>query len=112
ALAGVGLVILPLLRVRPRPTLAAWTLMLAVFAAGMLPWFAYNYVTMGRFTLSPAGGIGRGMWEGTWQATWSGRVQNELTHLADEIDDRAELDRRVTAVAAREGLTAGPMLAC
>ena len=110
ALAGVGLVILPLLRVRPRPTLAAWIVMLAVFAAGMLPWFAYNYETLGRFTLSPAGGIGRGMWEGSWQATWSGRVQNELTHLADEIDDRAELDRRVTAVAEREGLTAGPML--
>jgi 4-amino-4-deoxy-L-arabinose transferase-like glycosyltransferase len=110
ALAGVGLVIFPLLRIRPRPTLAAWAAMIAVFAVGMLPWFTYNYVTMGRFTLSPAGGIGRGMWEGTWQATWSGRVQNELTHLADDIDDRAELDRRVTAVAERERLPAGPML--
>ena len=55
----------------------------------------YNYVTLGRFTLSPAGGVGRGLWEGSWQATWSGRLQNELTHLADDIDDRAELDRRV-----------------
>ena len=41
---------------------------------------------------------------------WSGRVQNELTHLADDIADRAELDRRVTAVAAREQLPAEPML--
>ena len=73
----------------------------------MLPWFTYNYVTLGRFTLSPAGGIGRGLWEGSWQATWSGRLQNELTHLADDIDDRAELDRRVESVAAREHLPAG-----
>ena len=76
----------------------------------MLPWFIYNYATLGRITLSPAGGIGRGLWEGSWQATWSGRLQNELTHLADDIDDRAELDRRVEAIAAREHLPAGPML--
>ena len=76
----------------------------------MLPWFMYNYATLGRITLSPAGGIGRGLWEGSWQATWSGRLQNELTHLADDIDDRAELDRRVEAIAAREHLPAGPML--
>lgn len=119
ALAGIGLVVLPVLRVRSRPslrgpaeggTIRAWGVMLLVFALGMLPWFTYNYVTLGRFTLSPAGGVGRGLWEGGWQATWSGRVQNELTHLADAIDDRAELDRRVTAVAEREGLPAGPML--
>ena len=84
--------------------------MLAAFAVTMLPWFTYNYMTLGRFTLSPAGGIGRGLWEGSWQAMWSGRLQNELTHLADDIDDRAELDRRVAAVAAREHLQAGPML--
>ena len=66
--------------------------------------------TLGRFTLSPAGGVGRGLWEGSWQATWSGRLQNELTHLADDIDDRAELDRRVNAIADREQLPAAPML--
>ena len=38
----------------------------------MLPWFTYNYVTLGRFTLSPAGGVGRGLWEGSWQATMVG----------------------------------------
>ena len=70
---------------RPRP----WAALLAAFAVSMLPWFTYNYVTLGRFTLSPAGGVGRGIWEGSWQATWSGRLQNELTHLADDIDDRA-----------------------
>ena len=84
--------------------------MLAVFGVTMLPWFMYNYVTLGRLTLSPAGGVGRGLWEGSWQATWSGRLQNELTHLADDIDNRAELDRAVEGVAAREHLPAGPML--
>ena len=110
ALAAVGLIVFPLLRVRERPRLTQWLVMLAAFALTMTPWFAYNYVTLGRFTLSPAGGIGRGLWEGSWQATWSGRTQNELTHLADDIDDRATLDRRVADVAAREHLAAGPML--
>jgi hypothetical protein len=110
ALIAVWIVLFPLLRVRARPRLAQWSVMLAAFALTMAPWFTYNYVTLGRFTLSPAGGVGRGLWEGSWQATWSGRTQNELTHLADEIDDRAELDRRVTAVAERERVPAAPML--
>jgi 4-amino-4-deoxy-L-arabinose transferase-like glycosyltransferase len=110
ALAGIGFVVLPLLRVTPRPRAAQWLAMLALFVVTMLPWFSYNYVTLGRFTLSPAGGVGRGLWEGGWQATWSGRLQNELTHLADDIDDRAELDRAVARVAAREHLPAPPML--
>lgn len=110
ALVGIGVVILPLLRVRPRPAPKNWATLLAVFTVTMLPWFTYNYVALGRFTLSPAGGVGRGLWEGSWQATWSGRVQNELTHLADDIDDRAELDRQVRAVAEREHVPAEPML--
>jgi 4-amino-4-deoxy-L-arabinose transferase-like glycosyltransferase len=110
ALTAVGLVLFPLMRVRRRPRLAQWSVMLVAFAVTMAPWFAYNYVTLGRFTLSPAGGVGRGLWEGSWQAMWPGRIQNELTHLADDIDDRAELDRRVTDVAARERVPAGPML--
>lgn len=110
ALAAVGLIVLPLLGVRRRPGAKQWAVMLMAFAVTMLPWFAYNYATLGRVTLSPAGGIGRGLWEGSWQATWSGRLQNELTHLADDIDDRAELDRRVVASAAREHLPAAPML--
>src|SRR5262249_41184742 len=69
-----------------------------------------KYGTVGRVTLAPAGGVGRGLWEGSWQATWSGRLQNELTHLADDSDDRATLDRQVAAIAAREQLPAAPML--
>ncbi len=110
ALAGVGLVVLPLVRAHARPAVRQWATMLAAFAIMMLPWFAYNYATLGVFTLSPAGGVGRGTWEGSWQAMWSGRLQNELTHLADDIDDRAELDRRVVAVAGRERLPSAPML--
>ena len=110
ALAAVGVVVFPVLRVRQRPRFAQWTMMITAFTLTMTPWFAYNYVTLGRFTLSPAGGVGRGLWEGSWQATWSGRLQNELTHLAGDIADRAELDRRVTAVAAREQSPAEPML--
>jgi 4-amino-4-deoxy-L-arabinose transferase-like glycosyltransferase len=110
ALTAVGIVILPLARVRSRPRLARWGMMLAAFLVTMLPWFAYNYATLGSFTLSPAGGVGRGIWEGSWQATWSGRLQKELTDAADAIADRAELDRHVQQIAARERLPAAPML--
>ncbi len=55
---------------------------------------------VGRFTLSPAGGVGRGMWEGSWQATGRAACRTELTDLADDIDDRAELDDSVAEVAA------------
>ena len=109
ALVAVGIVVQLFAR-GARPSLLNWTTMLAAFAVTMLPWFTYNYVTLGSFTLSPAGGVGRGIWEGSWQAAWSGRLQDELTDLAGEIDDREILDRRVTAVAAREGLPAAPML--
>jgi 4-amino-4-deoxy-L-arabinose transferase-like glycosyltransferase len=110
ALAAVGLILFPLFGVRQRPRIAQWAATIAAFAVTMAPWFTYNYETLGRFTLSPAGGVGRGLWEGSWQATWSGRLQNELTHLADDIDYRAELDRRVNSIAAREQLPADPML--
>jgi hypothetical protein len=110
ALAAVGIVVLPFARRARRPSPINWTTMLAAFAVTMLPWFTYNYLTLGSFTLSPAGGVGRGIWEGSWQATWSGRLQDELTDLAGEVDDPDTLDRRVTAVAAREGLPAGSML--
>jgi hypothetical protein len=109
-LALAGIVGFPLMRVGGRPTFAHWSVMLGAFAITMLPWLTYNYVTLGSFTLSPAGGIGRGLWEGSWQATWSGRLQNELTHFADDIADREALDRAIQSVAAREHLEAGPML--
>lgn len=106
----VGLVFFPLTGVKRRPSFAAWATLLGAFAIVMLPWFMYNYVNFGEVTLSPAGGMGRGTWEGSWQATWSGRLQNELTLIAEATDDRVALDESVRAIAAREQLPADPML--
>ncbi len=110
ALAAVGLVIFPIAGVRRRPSPLQWGALIGAFAVTMLPWFTYNYVTLGQFTLSPAGGVGRGLWEGQWQATWSGRLQDELTRTADATDDRAVLDGRVNAIAIREHADPAPML--
>ena len=41
-----------------------WAALALAAALTMVPWFTYNYVNLGQFTLSPAGGIGRGLWEG------------------------------------------------
>ena len=79
-------------------------------AIALAPWFTYNYIYLGRVTLSPAGGVGRGLWEGAWQGHWPGRVQAALTTLAEESSDRVELERRVRSVAAENGLAAAPML--
>jgi 4-amino-4-deoxy-L-arabinose transferase-like glycosyltransferase len=116
ALVAVGLVVPFVSRrdvVEPmdrRPSFGHWAVLLGAFAVTMLPWFMYNYVNVGRFTISPAGGIGRALWEGQWQATWSGRLQNELTLIAEANEDRERLDSLVAGVAAREHLPAGPML--
>ena len=111
ALAAVGLIVFPVAGVKRRPSLLQWAALVGAFTIGMVPWSMYNYVTMGRFTPTPpAGGVGRGLWEGQWQATWSGRLQDELTKIAEATDDRALLDERVDAIAAREHTSAGPML--
>jgi hypothetical protein len=111
ALAAVGLIVFPIAGVKQRPSLVQWAALVGAFTIAMMPWSMYNYVTMGRFTPTPpAGGVGRGLWEGQWQATWSGRLQDELTKIAEKTDDRALLDERVNAVAAREHTAAAPML--
>ena len=97
-------------RERSPRALAGWAALALTAALTMVPWFTYNYVNLGQFTLSPAGGIGRGLWEGSWQGRWAGRVQSDLTNLADGVADRGELDRRVRQKAADEGLPAEPML--
>ncbi len=109
-LAVIVLMALPLMRIRTSIAFSRVMVMLAAFAVVMLPWFAYNYEHIGRFTLSPAGGVGRGLWEGSWQAVWSGRLQSELTARAEHGDDRAETDRQVAAIARREQLPPEPML--
>jgi hypothetical protein len=110
ALAAVGIVVFPVASVRHSPPLSRWAALMAASVLTLLPWFTYNYVTLGQFTMSPAGGVGRGIWEGQWQATWSGRLQDELTRVAEATDDRALLDQRVEAIAHREHTSAQPML--
>ena len=95
---------------RTRRHLTGWAALALAAALTLVPWFTYNYVYLGAFTLSPAGGIGRGLWEGAWQGRWPGRVQAELTALAGEPTDDATLNTRVSAVAQRERLDAREML--
>ena len=51
---------------RERRALTGWAALCLAAAFTLLPWFTYNYVHLGRFTLSPAGGVGRGLWEASW----------------------------------------------
>jgi len=92
------------------PRLKGWAVLALTASITLLPWFTYNYVNLGQFTLSPAGGVGRGLWEGSWQGRWAGRLQADLITLADTTADRDELTRLVRAKAAETGLPAEPML--
>lgn len=76
-----------------------------------MPWFAYNYVNLGRIVLSPAGGVGRGTWEASWQFRWSGRTQAAVTEAATGAASRDDLDARVRAIAADTGNDPELMLA-
>ncbi|MGH9387493.1 MAG: ArnT family glycosyltransferase, partial [Vicinamibacterales bacterium] len=87
-----------------------WVIATAMAGLGVLPWFAYNYTYLGRFTLSPAGGVGRAMWEGSWQGHWSGRLHNQLTQTADRMSERAALDAEVMRLAAEATHDPAPML--
>jgi hypothetical protein len=87
-----------------------WGWMLISFAVVLSPWLAYNVVYVHRLTISPAGGIGRATWEASWQGTWPGRVQADLTRLADTNDADVVLDERVRRLAADNGFAADPML--
>jgi 4-amino-4-deoxy-L-arabinose transferase-like glycosyltransferase len=87
-----------------------WTAGLLAAALTLAPWFAYNYINLHKLTLSPAGGLGRAIWEGSWQGRWSGRLQSELTHTAERFDDRAALDDAVRRLAAGAQVDPEPML--
>jgi Dolichyl-phosphate-mannose-protein mannosyltransferase len=95
---------------RNRRRIGQWAGLALVAGVTMVPWFTYNYVYLGRFTLSPAGGIGRGLWEGSWQGRWAGRAHNDLTHIAEVTTDRTELDAKVREVATRERIAPDGML--
>ena len=93
-----------------RRRLGQWAAFALAAALTMVPWFTYNYVYLGRFTLSPAGGIGRGLWEGTWQGRWPGRVHDELTDTADLDISPAQLDARVRDIASGADMPPDGML--
>ena len=95
---------------RTRTRIGQWAALAIVAGITMVPWFTYNYLYLGKFTLSPAGGVGRGLWEGSWQGRWSGRSHNDLTKIAEVTSDRAELDAKVREIAAREGIAPDGML--
>jgi hypothetical protein len=84
--------------------------LLAVFAAALTPWLLYNAVYLKMLTFTPAGGIGRTLWEGTWQVALPGRVESTLTAIADTTADRAALDEKVRAYAGQVHLDPAPML--
>jgi 4-amino-4-deoxy-L-arabinose transferase-like glycosyltransferase len=90
--------------------IGGWAALALVAALTMVPWFTYNYVYLGRFTLSPAGGIGRGTWEGTWQVRWPGKAHNDLTKTAETDISREDLDARVREIAASVGIVPDGML--
>lgn len=96
---------------RNRRRIGQWAALALVAALTMVPWFTYNYVYLGRFTLSPAGGVGRGLWEGSWQGRWAGRIHNDLTQTADQDISREDLDARVREIAANAGMAPDGMLA-
>lgn len=95
---------------RTKAALKGWACLTVAAILTLLPWFAYNYVNLGQVTLSPAGGVGRGLWESTWQGRWRGGLQAELTALAERTEDRAELQRRIEETARQHRLPAEPML--
>lgn len=97
-------------RQRTAAALKGWAALAITAAICLVPWLTYNYVNLGQFTLSPAGGVGRGLWEGSWQGKWSGRLQSELTLLAEQTADREELNRLVHDKASENALPADPML--
>ena len=88
-----------------------WLLAIAVALLTLAPWFTYNYIHFQRFTMSPANGFGRAVWEASWQGRWSGRLQNELTQIADQTrHDRALLDAKVLELARTHNEDPQPML--
>jgi 4-amino-4-deoxy-L-arabinose transferase-like glycosyltransferase len=87
-----------------------WVVAMAVAAACLAPWFAYNYIYFDRITISPANGLGRAFWEASWQGVWRGRLQDELTETAGKPLDDAALDAAVRKLAAEHGEDPQPMI--
>lgn len=88
-----------------------WLIATALALLVLAPWFTYNFIHFDRFTMSPANGFGRAVWESSWQGRWSGKLQDELTQLADRTrHDRAALDAGVHELAKANHEDPAPML--
>jgi 4-amino-4-deoxy-L-arabinose transferase-like glycosyltransferase len=98
--------------VAPRDALARrrGVVMLAACVAVLTPWLLYNAIYLKMLTFTPAGGIGRTVWEGTWQIALPGRVQSTLTEMADTTPDRGALDARIRDYAGRLQMDDAAML--
>jgi 4-amino-4-deoxy-L-arabinose transferase-like glycosyltransferase len=95
---------------RDARALRGWAVLALAAGLTLTPWLAYNYVNLGKLTLSPAGGVGRGTWEAAWQGRWPGRTQAALTEAATTAATRDELDSRVRAIATDTGSDPALML--
>ncbi len=84
--------------------------MLIAFGLSVAPWIAYNAFQFHALTFSPAGGPGRQVFEGSWQTALPGRLEAELTSVADTAPNAAALDASVRAIADREHRPAEPLL--
>jgi 4-amino-4-deoxy-L-arabinose transferase-like glycosyltransferase len=93
-------------------SLLRWSGTLVAFAAILAPWIAFNAIYVHRWTISPAGGLGRATWEASWQGTWPGGLQADLTRLAEAHidDDDTRLDELVTRFANANEAASAPML--
>jgi hypothetical protein len=71
----------------------------------LVPWLGYTATYFGRPALSGVVGISRPLWEGYWSGKLPGRVQADLTRLAE--DPRLDADALRAAVRARTDDPAG-----
>jgi 4-amino-4-deoxy-L-arabinose transferase-like glycosyltransferase len=106
ALVAAACLIAPRDVIRRRRSLV----MLGVCVAVVTPWLLYNVIYLGMLTFTPAGGIGKSLWEGHWQVSLPGRVQSTLTEIAGATWNRAELDEKVRDYSRQVQMDAAPML--
>ena len=92
---AIGVPLLVPSAAQPPPRSASWAALALAAALTLVPWFTYNYVYLGHFTLSPAGGIGRGLWEGSGRAAGPDAFRPSSRTLAEQRRSRDELDARV-----------------
>ena len=74
-----------------RPRWRGPLVMIGAYVLVLVPWMVYNVRQFHEITFTPAGGMGRTLFEGYWQGALPGRLENTLTNLADVTPDRLAL---------------------